>query len=182
MPGEGGLITFPDSNWLASIVVPHQPHFIDQPANVSVFWGYGLTVDAPGNFVGKPMSQCSGSEIMTEILGHLRLHAEAAQILAESTCIPCMMPFITAQFMPRTSGDRPQIVPPGAANFAFIGQFCEQPDDVVFTVEYSVRAAQTAVYELLGIDRQPPAVYHGTHDFRVLFKAFLALHDARAAA
>jgi oleate hydratase len=93
-----------------------------------------------------------------------------------------MMPFITAQFLPRGAGDRPPIVPLGATNFAFIGQFCEQPDDVVFTVEYSIRAAQTAVYDLLDIDRKPPAVYHGTHDFRILLKAFLALHDARAAA
>ena len=182
VPGEGGLITFPDSNWLASIVIPHQPHFIGQPDGVSVLWGYGLTVDAPGNFVAKPMAQCSGREIMTEILGHLQLDAAAPAILAKSICIPCMMPFITAQFLPRASGDRPQIVPKGATNFAFIGQFCEQPDDVVFTVEYSIRAAQTAVYELLDLNRQPPTVYHGTHDFRVLLKAFLALHDARAAA
>ena len=182
VPGEGGLITFPDSNWLVSIVIPYQPHFIGQPDGVSVLWGYGLTVDAPGNFVAKPMAQCSGREIMTEILGHLRLDSDAPAILAKSICIPCMMPFITAQFLPRSPGDRPQIVPLGATNFAFVGQFCEQPDDVVFTVEYSIRAAQSAVYDLLDIDRKPPAVYKGTHDFRVLLKAFLALHDARAAA
>jgi len=28
VPGEGGLITFPESSWLASIVLPHQPHFM----------------------------------------------------------------------------------------------------------------------------------------------------------
>jgi len=67
VPGEGGLITFPDSAWLASIVIPHQPHFIGQPEGVSVFWGYGLSVDRPGDFVGKPMSACSGREIMTEL-------------------------------------------------------------------------------------------------------------------
>jgi oleate hydratase len=73
VPGEGGLITFPESSWLASIVLPHQPHFIGQPADVSVFWGYGLFVDKPGDFVMKPMSACTGREIMREILGHLRL-------------------------------------------------------------------------------------------------------------
>ena len=121
------------------------------------------------------MSQCSAREIMTEILCHLRLNADVPAILATRTCIPCMMPFITAQFLPRSTGDRSAIVPKGATNFAMIGQFCEQPDDVVFTVEYSIRAGQTAVYHLLGIDRQPPAVQRGTHDFRVLFEAFLAL-------
>ena len=60
---------------------------------------------------------------------------------------------------------------------AFIGQFCEQPDDVVFTVEYSIRSAQNAVYGLLGLDRKPPPVYRGEFDPRVLYRAFLALHD-----
>ena len=79
VPGEGGLITFPESNWLASIVIPHQPHFIGQPDGVSVFWGYGLSVDEPGNFVKKPMSACTGREIMTEVLGHLHAEADASK-------------------------------------------------------------------------------------------------------
>jgi len=174
-PGEGGLITFPDSNWLASIVIPFQPHFIGQPEGTSVFWGYGLSVDQPGNFVNKPMSICTGREILTEVLGHLRI--EADRILGSAICIPCMMPFITSQFLPREHGDRPQVIPAGAHNLGFVGQFCEQPDDVVFTVEYSIRSAQAAVYGLLGLDREPPAVYHGASDPRVLFKAFMALHD-----
>jgi oleate hydratase len=177
VPGEGGLITFPDSNWLASIVIPHQPHFIGQPDNVSVFWGYGLSVDRPGNFVQKPMSACTGREIMTELLGHLKIKTEASKILETSICIPCMMPYITSQFLPRKQGDRPQVVPKGSKNLGFAGQFCELPDDVVFTVEYSVRSAQTAVYELLGLKREIPAVYQGKFDPRVLFKAFMALHD-----
>jgi oleate hydratase len=180
VPGEGGLITFPASNWLASIVVPHQPHFIGQPDDVSVFWGYGLSVDMPGNFVKKPMSACTGREIMIEILGHLEIEAEASTILATTTCIPCMMPFITSQFLRRETGDRPEVVPTGSRNLAFIGQFCELPDDVVFTVEYSIRSAQTAVYALLGLKRAPPAVYKGALDPRVLYRAFMALHDLHA--
>lgn len=179
VPGEGGLITFPQSNWLASIVIPYQPHFIGQPADVSVFWGYGLRVDAPGNFVKKPMSACTGREIMTELLGHLQIEAESARVLETCICIPCMMPFITSQFLCRAKGDRPQVVPKASRNLAFMGQFCEMPDDVVFTVEYSIRSAQTAVYALLGLDRTPPAVYQGKFDPRVLYKAFLALHDIR---
>ncbi|TGT93642.1 oleate hydratase, partial [bacterium M00.F.Ca.ET.163.01.1.1] len=60
VPGEGGLITFAQSNWLASIVLPHQPHFIGQPKDVQVLWGYGLFIDRPGNFVAKPMAECTG--------------------------------------------------------------------------------------------------------------------------
>lgn len=176
-PGEGGLVTFPESSWLASIVVPFQPHFIGQPADVSVFWGYGLKIDQPGDFVKKPMAECTGREIMTELLGHLLVDVETPGILATCTCIPCLMPFITSQFLRRDKGDRPQVIPEDSANLAFIGQFCELPDDVVFTVEYSVRSAQTAVYGLLGLARQPPAVYQGKYDPRVLYQAFMALHD-----
>jgi oleate hydratase len=177
VPGEGGLITFPESSWLASIVLPHQPHFIGQPEGVEVFWGYGLFVDVPGNFVKKPMAACTGREIMTEILGHLRLQQHEAGILETCTCIPCMMPFITSQFLPRSKGDRPQVIPEGSKNLAFVGQYCELPDDVVFTVEYSIRSAQTAVYSLLGLDRKAPPVYKGQFNPRVLLEAFLALHE-----
>jgi oleate hydratase len=180
VPGEGGLITFPDSAWLASIVIPHQPHFIGQPQNVEVMWGYGLTVDRPGDFVKKPMSACSGREIMTEVLGHLGIAAEAAGILDTCICIPCLMPFITSQFLPREAGDRPAVLPAGTHNLAFMGQFCEVPDDVVFTVEYSVRSAQLAVYGLLDLQLKPPGVYKGKFDPRVLLKAFRALHDIAA--
>jgi oleate hydratase len=180
VPGVGGLITFPESSWLVSIVLPHQPHFIGQPADVNVFWGYGLFVDRLGDFVKKAMSECSGREIMTEIMGHLRIETDANQILETCTCIPCMMPFITSQFLRRAKGDRPQVVPEDTRNLAFIGQVCEMPDDVVFTVEYSIRSAQMAVYSVLGLNRTPPPVYKGSHHPRVLLKAFLTLHEIHA--
>jgi oleate hydratase len=177
VPGEGGLITFPESSWLASIVLPHQPHFIDQPADVQVLWGYGLRVDEPGDFVGKPMQACTGREILTEMIGHLRAEAESARILEHATCIPCLMPFITSQFLPRSRGDRPAVVPEGWQNLAFTGQFCELPNDVVFTIEYSVRSAQDAVYALLELGLAAPEVYKGQHDPRVVYKAFSTLRD-----
>jgi len=177
VPGEGGLITFPKSSWVASIVIPYQPHFIGQPDNVSVLWGYGLNVDALGDYVKKPMAACTGREILTELLGHLGGRDEIETILGHAICIPCLMPFITSQFMPRGKGDRPGVIPAGYKNLAFIGQFCELPDDVVFTVEYSIRSAQNAVYGLLSLNRRPPPVYRGEFDPRVLYRAFRALHD-----
>jgi len=180
VPGEGGLVTFPDSNWLFSIVVPHQPHFIGQPDRIGVLWGYGLSVNEPGNFIKKPMQDCTGREIMTEVLGHLDLEEQSLVLLQEMICIPCMMPFITSQFLCREKGDRPEVLPVGSKNLAFIGQFCELPDDVVFTVEYSIRSAQMATYALLGINRKPPEVYKGEFNPRILFKAYMALHDKAA--
>ena len=171
--GTGGLVTFKDSNWLMSIVLAHQPHFINQPADVQVFWGYALFPDRVGNFVPKPMAECNGAEILRELCGHLRFDMEAVEA---ANCIPCRMPYITSMFMPRMRSDRPLPVPHGSRNFAFVSQFVEIADDVVFTVEYSVRAAQTAVYELLGLDRKiPPIKPHdkslGTQ-FEALIKAF----------
>ena len=171
--GTGGLVTFKDSNWLMSIVLAHQPHFVDQPDDVQVFWGYALFPDRIGNFVGKPMSACNGDEILTELYGHLRFDRDPLQ---SANCIPCRMPYITSMFMPRSAGDRPLPVPPGSRNFAFVSQFVEIPEDVVFTVEYSVRAAQTAVYRLLEIAR--PVAPVTPHDkslharFEALLKAF----------
>ena len=89
-------------------------------------------------------------------------------------------PKITGRFLPREAGDRPWVVPEGATNLAFVGQFCEQPDDVVFTVECSIRSAQAATYALLGLKREPPPVHRGRFDPHVLAKAFLALHDVHA--
>lgn len=153
--GTGGLVTFKDSNWLMSVVLAHQPHFANQPAGVQVFWGYSLFPDRVGNFVPKPMAECNGAEILRELCGHLRFDQETVE---SANCIPCRMPYITSMFMPRAPGDRPLPVPHGSRNLAFISQFVEIEDDCVFTVEYSVRAAQMAVYQLLGIGRTIPPV------------------------
>ena len=170
------MVTLADSNWFMSVVLAHQPHFINQPENIFVFWGYALAPDRIGDFVKKPMSECSGKEILIELFQHLELGNKAQPIIDAAICIPCMMPFITSQFMPRIKGDRPDVVPLGAKNFAFIGQFCEIPDDVVFTVEYSVRSAQMAVYALLGIDKPIPPVFKGQHDVGVLLNAFKTMY------
>jgi oleate hydratase len=174
--GTGGLFTMVDSSWFMSIVLAHQPHFINQPENISVFWGYGLFPDRMGNYVNKAMSECTGKEILVELFQHLKLGDKTQAVMAAANCIPCMMPFITSQFMPRIKGDRPDVVPVGAKNFAFIGQFCEIPDDVVFTVEYSVRSALIAVYTLLDIYKEIPPVFKGQHDIGVLLNALKTMH------
>ncbi|TDU02573.1 oleate hydratase [Streptomyces sp. 846.5] len=173
--GKGGLITFKQSSWLLTIVLNHQPHFRDQPQDTFVWWGYALFPDKPGDFVGKPMSQCTGREILDEVLQHLPF-AERERILEGSIVIPAKMPYITSQFLVRKAGDRPQVVPAGSTNLAFIGQYAEVPDDVVFTVEYSVRTAWTAVAGLLKLDKQPPPVYKGQHNPEILIEALQTLH------
>lgn len=170
--GKGGLITFKDSNWLITIAIHNQPHFIDQPENVQVFWGYGLYPDRLGNFAPKPMRECTGAEILHELCNHLRFEPDTIE---DAICIPCWMPYITSQFLPRLQSDRPIPVPKTSKNFAFISQYVEIADDTVFTVEYSVRAAQMAVYELLKIKRPVPPVTPYEKSFKVQFDAVVKI-------
>ncbi|MEE4121025.1 MAG: oleate hydratase [Paracoccaceae bacterium] len=170
--GTGGLVTFADSGWLMSIVMFHQPHFRGQPAGRPVFWGYGLRGDRPGDAVRKPMTQASGAEILRELAHQLRLGAEQrAEVFDGARVIPCRMPFVTSQFMPRQWGDRPRVIPEGALNFAVIGQFCEVPRDCVFTVEYSVRSAWMAVHALTRHVQAPPPVVRSDRAPRTLLGA-----------
>ncbi len=171
--GTGGLVTFKDSNWRMSVVLVHQPHFLNQPENIQVFWGYGLFPCKTGNYVAKKMSECTGEEILTELCCHLGLEDELPLLRKTATVIPCMMPYITSQFLARKAGDRPAVVPKGTANLALIGQFCEMPDDTVFTVEYSIRSAQTGVYSLLNLDKKVPPVYKGAYNIGVLWDALI---------
>ncbi len=173
--GTGGLVTITDSNWFMSVVLAHQPHFKNQPEDHFVFWGDGLLPDNPGNFVKKPMAQCSGEEILFELFSHLGIVEKMQAVLDKVSCVPCMMPFIDSEFMPRGPGDRPSVIPAGATNFAFLGQFVEVPHDCVFTVEYSVRTAQTAVFGLFDVAREVTPLYRGDHDINVLMNALEAI-------
>ncbi|MEX5600387.1 oleate hydratase [Pseudophaeobacter sp. C1-32P7] len=169
--GTGGLVTFADSGWTLSIVLFHQPHFRGQKHGTYTFWGYGLRGDRKGDFVKKPMWEATGLEIIEELCGHLRLAGDQRKWFESAKIVPCRMPYITSQFMPRQAGDRPDVRPHGARNFAVIGQYCELPRDCVFTVEYSVRSARTAVASLTGRVTPPPPVARTDLDPRVLIRA-----------
>jgi oleate hydratase len=169
--GTGGLITFAGSGWTLSIVLFHQPHFREQAHGTYTFWGYGLRGDRPGDYARKPMWEATGAEILEELCGQLHLTEAQRAWFDSARIVPCRMPFITSQFMPRAPGDRPKVRPSGAQNFAVIGQFCEQPRDCVFTVEYSVRSAWAAVASLTGRIAPPPPVARTDLDPRVLVRA-----------
>ncbi|MEV6277864.1 oleate hydratase [Nocardia sp. NPDC051832] len=175
----GGIVTVRDSAWLMSWTVNRQPHFKQQPQDQIVVWVYSLFVDKPGDYVQKPMQECTGAEITQEWLYHLGVPVEDIPELAASgaKCVPCMMPYVTAFFMPRQAGDRPDVVPEGSANFAFIGQFSETTRDCIFTTEYSVRTGMEAAYQLLGIERGVPEVFNSTYDVRKLLAATSKLRD-----
>ncbi|MBV8488235.1 MAG: oleate hydratase [Planctomycetaceae bacterium] len=179
----GGMLTVRDSNWLLSWNVEREPHFPGQPNNILLAHAYGLySVDRPGNYVKKAMKDCTGEEIAQEWLYHMGVPLEEIGDLAANsvTCYPCMMPYITALFAPRRDGDRPAVVPQGAVNFGFMGQFAESsPRDCVFTVEYSVRCALEAVYTLLDIERGVPEPWGSQYDVRALLNSITVLRDGQ---
>ena len=178
----GGIVTAQDSAWLLSWTVNRQPHFKKQAKDQVVVWVYSLFVDVPGDYVKKPMQECTGEEITQEWLYHMGVPVDEIADLAANgaRCVPVMMPYVTSFFMPRRAGDRPDVVPTGAVNFAFLGQFAESaPRDTIFTIEYSVRTGMEAAYQLLGIDRGVPEVFSSTYDVRKILAAAASLRDGK---
>ena len=174
-PGTGGLMTFKDSSWLMSIVVPHAPHFDGQPQGVYTLWGYGLLLETKGNRVDATLAQATGQEILAELIHHLGFEDILDEVRRTTTVVPVMMPYITSEFECRHVSDRPPVIPAGAKNFALLGQYVEIPEDVVFTVEYSVRGAMLGVYGLMGVATEVPPIYHGVADPKVALDSLRTL-------
>lgn len=166
--GENGIISFPESNWDISYLAYHAPYFPNQPDNVQVGWGYGLYGEKPGNYIKKPMCECTGEEILTEVLYHFGMLDLKDEMLKHTYISTCMMPYITSQFMPRKMTDRPKVVPDGCKNLAFIGQYVETPSDAVFTVETSCRTGMYAVYELSGVEKKTLEIAPTFYDVRYI--------------
>ncbi|PIF04491.1 MAG: oleate hydratase [Propionibacterium sp.] len=180
----GGIITATDSGWLLSFTVHRQPHFKEQAENETVVWIYGLYSDTKGDYVHKPITECTGEEITQEWLYHLGVPVARIPELAKQesiNTIPVYMPYITSYFMPRHQGDRPDVVPVGSKNIAFIGNFAESATlDTVFTTEYSVRTAMEAVYAFLGVERGVPEVFASAYDIRELLRSAYYLRDRKS--
>lgn len=177
----GGIITVKDSNWMLSFTTHRQPHFKEQNDQQTVTWVYGLYSGVPGNYIHKPIEECTGSEITQELLYHLGVPEADIERIAENSAvtIPIYMPFITSYFMLRQPGDRPAVIPNGSKNLAFIGNFADTQRDTVFTTEYSVRTAMEAVYQLLDLERGVPEVYGSAYDLRYLLGAIYYLSDEK---
>lgn len=175
----GGIITFTDSNWFLSVTINRQPHFPGQPEDTLVVWVYGLLMDKDGNFVKKPMPQCTGKEILAELCHHLGIEDELEEVAARTKVRTALMPYITAQFMKRAAGDRPQPVPEGCTNLGLVGQFVETRNDIIFTMETSIRTARIGVYKLLNIPKQVPDISPTQYDIRNMIKGARAMNNGK---
>ena len=170
-PGSGGLVTLKDSPWMLSLSILAYPEIIGQPPGISILWGYGLFPEHTGEFVRKRMYECTGAEILQEVLRQLRFDKQLDAIMASSICIPCDLPYVNNVWMPRKRTDRPRPVPEGATNLGLIGQYVEIEREVTFTIEYSARTAWEAIRILLKRGPAPPPVYQGQFDPKALFNA-----------
>ena len=179
----GGIVTVKDSSWLLRWTINRLPQFREQPKDHCLVWVYALFSDKPGDYIKKPMRECTGKEICMEWLYHLGVSENEIEDMAEHSAntVPVMMPYIDAFFMPRAIEDRPKVVPDGAVNFAFLGQFAELPRDTIFTTEYSMRTGMEAVYTLLNVDRGVPEVWGSVFDIRALLDATVKLRDGKKA-
>lgn len=177
----GGIVTVKDSSWLLSWTINRQPQFRNQPKDHCLVWVYSLFTDRPGDYIKKPMRECTGKEICEEWLYHIGVPEDKIEEYATKSAntVPVMMPYIDAFFMPRAYGDRPAVVPDGSVNFAFIGQFAETPRDIIFTTEYSMRTGMEAVYTLLNVDRGVPEVWGSVYDVRDLLNSTVQLRDGK---
>lgn len=171
----GGIVTVKDSvdNWFLSWTINRQPQFRYQNKDTVLVWLYALHTDTEGNYIKKAMRDCTGEEICQEWLYHIGMDESKIKDYSENTCntTTCFMPYINAFFQPRKNVDRPKVVPEGAVNFAFIGQFAETPRDTIFTTEYSMRTGMESVYTLLNVDRGVPEVWGSQYDIRELLRA-----------
>ena len=171
----GGIVTVKDSteNWYLSWTINRQPQFKSKDKNMVLIWLYSLNTNKPGNYVQKAMRDCTGEEVCQEWLYHIGVPTDRIEELARNACntTTCFMPYINAFFQPRKWSDRPLVVPEGAVNFAFLGQFAETPRDTIFTTEYSMRTGMEAVYTLLNVDRGVPEVWGSKYDVRELLRA-----------
>lgn len=171
----GGIVTVKDSvnNWFLSWTINRQPQFRSQNKDTVLVWLYALHTDTEGNYIKKAMRDCTGEEICQEWLYHIGMDESKIKDYSENACntTACFMPYINAFFQPRKNVDRPKVVPEGAVNFAFIGQFAETPRDTIFTTEYSIRTGMESVYTLLNVDRGVPEVWGSQYDIRELLRA-----------
>lgn len=171
----GGIVTVKDSvnNWFLSWTINRQPQFRSQNKDTVLVWLYALHTDTEGNYIKKAMRDCTGEEICQEWLYHIGMDESKIKDYSENACntTTCFMPYINAFFQPRKNVDRPKVIPEGAVNFAFIGQFAETPRDTIFTTEYSMRTGMESVYTLLNVDRGVPEVWGSQYDIRELLRA-----------
>ncbi|KAL2823720.1 oleate hydratase [Aspergillus cavernicola] len=175
-PQTGVFVALQESPWQMNLCLPMQPVFSEQPSNVRVFWGFANFPGKKGKYVKKTMLGCSGSEILTELLGHL--HLESQYPMGRTMTVPRLMPRMSAILLARAIGDRPGVIPRGISNLGLVGQFSEMSQYSCVDMSYSVRTAQRAVSHLTGSKIEQGRELHGyglSTFFRILLTSLIPI-------
>ena len=144
--GHDGVIVLDNSAWKMTICAVPASHFKDMDEEMAVIWGTASCYDAEGEKTGKAMTNCSGAEILYELVSCLNLD-EAWDDIRETVVnvIPCHRRYDGAYLAPVES--KLEIIPTGISNLAISGDFADG-DGSIFTEEYTVTTAKTAAYRL----------------------------------
>ncbi len=146
--GTDGVIVLDNSNWKMTICAVAQSHFKDMNEDMAIIWGCASRFDRDGEKIAKPMTDCSGAEILYELVSCFNLE-EAWDNIRETVVnvIPCHRKYDKSITSPVQS--KLEIIPTGIENFAISGDFAESDNDTVFSEEYAVTTARVATYKLM---------------------------------
>lgn len=146
--GNDGVIVLDNSAWKMTVCAVPSAHFKSQSGDVSVIWGYAARFDRDGAQSGKPMTECSGAEILYELVSCFNLE-EAWEDIRETVInvIPCHRKYDKALLSPASS--KLEIIPTRISNIAVSGNFAQYDSGTVFAEEYAVSTARTAAYRLM---------------------------------
>lgn len=154
--GNDGVIVLDNSKWKMTICAVPSTHFKNQSEDIAIIWGTASCFGAEGERSGKPMTDCSGAEILYELVSCFNLD-EAWDDIRETVInvIPCHRRYDKSYLTPVAS--KLEIIPTGIENFAVSGDFADYDSGTVFSEEYAVSTARTASYKLMKTKRK---VYH----------------------
>lgn len=150
--GYNGVIVLDNSNWKMTICAVPSTHFKDMNDDMAVIWGTASCFKRSGEYTDKAMTDCSGAEILYELVSCLNL-ADAWEDIRETVVnvIPCHRRYDKSYLSPTPS--KLEIIPTGIENFAVSGDFADSDDGTVFSAEYSVVTAKKAAYRLMNSNK-----------------------------
>ena len=134
--GVDGVIVLDNSNWKMTVCAVPPSHFKNCGDDTAVIWGWAARYDRDGETCAKPMTDCSGAEILYELVSCLNL-AEAWDDIRDTVVnvIPCHRRYDKSYLAPVAS--KLEIIPTGISNLAISGDFAENGEGSVQIDEHA---------------------------------------------